>query len=113
MKKANEELERRRTAELENSRAELEAQNENLVKYWMTWERRPLLNILINARDAFLERRTENALIKVRSFPEKDRAVVTIADNTGGIGEEIIDKIFDVYFTTKELGKGSGCSWRK
>ncbi len=67
-----------------------------------------LLNILINARDAFMERGTKEALIKVRSRTEKGKAVVVITDNGGGIAEDIIDKIFDPYFTTKELGKGSG-----
>lgn len=67
-----------------------------------------LLNILMNARDASQERGTENARITVRSWTEKGRAVVTVADNAGGIGEEIMDRIFDAYFTTKELGKGTG-----
>ncbi len=67
-----------------------------------------LLNVLINARDALMERGTKDALITVRSRTEKGKALVVIADNGGGIEENIIDKIFDPYFTTKELGKGSG-----
>jgi two-component system, chemotaxis family, CheB/CheR fusion protein len=68
-----------------------------------------LLNILTNARDAFLERGTSDArVVKVRAWQEDGRAVVTIADNAGGIPDEIMDRIFDAYFTTKELGKGTG-----
>ena len=67
-----------------------------------------LLNILMNARDAFLEQGTNDARITVRSWTEDGRPVVTITDNAGGIKEDIMDKIFDAYFTTKELGKGTG-----
>ena len=67
-----------------------------------------LLNIFMNARDALLQRGTTGALITVRSWSEQGRTVITITDNAGGIEEEILDKIFDAYFTTKELGKGTG-----
>uniref|UniRef100_C6DZP1 histidine kinase n=1 Tax=Geobacter sp. (strain M21) TaxID=443144 RepID=C6DZP1_GEOSM len=67
-----------------------------------------ILNLLTNAKDAFLERQTEHPVIRVHSGSEQGKTVVTIADNAGGIPEEIIDKIFDAYFTTKGLGKGSG-----
>lgn len=67
-----------------------------------------LLNLLTNARDAFLEHVVTNARISVRSWAENGRTLVTITDNAGGIKEEIRDKIFDAYYTTKELGKGVG-----
>jgi signal transduction histidine kinase len=67
-----------------------------------------LLNILMNARDAFLESRKDNARIIVRSWVENGRSVVTITDNAGGIKANILGKIFEPYFTTKDLGKGTG-----
>lgn len=68
-----------------------------------------LLNILMNAKDAFMERQTAEPKITIRcSTDEEGRAVVAISDNAGGIDESIMDKIFDAYFTTKELGKGTG-----
>jgi len=33
---------------------------------------------------------------------------ITVSDNGCGIGSDVIDKIFDPYFTTKEVGKGTG-----
>lgn len=67
-----------------------------------------LLNILMNSRDAFLERGIAQRRIKVRAFMEGGKSEVVISDNAGGIPEDIIGKIFDPYFTTKELGKGTG-----
>jgi len=67
-----------------------------------------LLNILINARDAFLERKTAEPRITIEIRAENGRSVVTIADNAGGIPEDVIDKIFDPYFTTKGPDKGTG-----
>lgn len=66
-----------------------------------------LLNILMNARDVFLERKVEGPRIAIRIFRESDKTVTTIADNAGGIPEEIIKKIFEPYFTTKG-NKGTG-----
>ncbi len=67
-----------------------------------------LLNVLMNAKDAFAEHGTVDERITIRFWTEDGRAVLTITDNAGGIKEEIIDKIFDPYYTTKELGKGTG-----
>jgi PAS domain S-box-containing protein len=67
-----------------------------------------ILNILVNAKDALLERKVEGPKVVVRLFSEKGRAVLTIADNAGGIPDKIMDKIFDPYFTTKGPDKGTG-----
>ena len=67
-----------------------------------------LLNLLMNAKDAFEERGTKQAQIAVRASMHDGKTVVTVTDNAGGIDQGIIDKIFDPYFTTKELGKGTG-----
>ncbi len=67
-----------------------------------------LLNILVNARDAFVEREVENPRIRIDIGMEGDESVLTITDNAGGIPEEIMDKIFDPYFTTKGPDRGTG-----
>jgi len=68
-----------------------------------------LLNILLNSKDAFAESRTvKQRVIVITIFKENSRSVVTVADNAGGIPEEIIDKIFDPYFSTKGPDKGTG-----
>jgi len=67
-----------------------------------------ILNILMNARDALVGQHIDDALITIRAFTEGKTTVVTIADNAGGIDSEIIDKLFDPYFTTKGSDKGTG-----
>jgi PAS domain S-box-containing protein len=67
-----------------------------------------LLNILTNAKEVFLERGTPQPCIRVRTFQEADRAVVIIADNAGGIAKKVIGKVFEPYFTTKDMGTGIG-----
>ena len=67
-----------------------------------------ILNILMNAKDALLERKAERPLIVLRLFSERGKAVLTVTDNAGGIPDAIIEKIFDPYFTTKGPDKGTG-----
>ncbi|MBU5612692.1 sensor histidine kinase [Geomonas azotofigens] len=67
-----------------------------------------LLNILINARDAIAERAVVAPRVQVRIAEQGGRAVVTVTDNAGGIPEEIMDRIFDPYFTTKGPQAGTG-----
>jgi integral membrane sensor domain MASE1/signal transduction histidine kinase len=67
-----------------------------------------LLNIMINARDAFVARQVASPTITIKTFSEAGRCIMTITDNAGGIPEGIIGKIFEPYFTTKGPDKGTG-----
>ncbi|MGD0584884.1 MAG: response regulator [Oryzomonas sp.] len=67
-----------------------------------------IVNILMNARDAFCERMIDDGRIAIKSYVDDGKAVVTITDNAGGIPGEIIEKIFDPYFSTKGPDKGTG-----
>jgi PAS domain S-box-containing protein len=67
-----------------------------------------LLNIIINAKDVLVERHVAGPVIRIRVFSEHGKSVVTIRDNGGGIGDDVLPRIFDPYFSTKEPGKGTG-----
>lgn len=68
-----------------------------------------VLNILSNAKDALLENKIENPKIKIVLFlDDKENIILRICDNAKGIKEEIIHKIFDPYFSTKESNTGIG-----
>ena len=67
-----------------------------------------ILNILVNVKDAILERQVAQPWVELKLFRENGMAVVTITDNAGGIAEGVMDKIFDPYFSTKVPDKGTG-----
>lgn len=86
-----------------------------------------LINLAVNARDAMtqggtLAIHTRNISIasadeldaSLRMPPQEERIApgdyveVVIADEGGGIPEEVIDNIFEPFFSTKEVGSGTG-----
>ncbi len=66
------------------------------------------LNLINNAKDALVEQKIQDPKIIMKSFLKDKYIVIEILDNAGGISNNIINNIFDPYFTTKEQGKGTG-----
>jgi PAS domain S-box-containing protein len=70
-----------------------------------------ILNIIINASHAISERvgnSGQRGNITVETRHEAGGVCLSISDTGGGIPEAIRDRIFDPYFTTKDVGKGTG-----
>ncbi|MCM0081514.1 HAMP domain-containing histidine kinase [Geomonas sp. Red32] len=67
-----------------------------------------ILNILMNARDALLAAKAEKPAVTIRVRRGPGVTQVAIADNAGGIPPEILDRVFDPYFTTKGPAGGTG-----
>lgn len=67
-----------------------------------------ILNIFTNAKDALIEKEIKNKIVEIRIFKENNKVIIEIEDNAKGISEDILSKIYDPYFTTKEEGKGTG-----
>ncbi len=67
-----------------------------------------LLNLLSNAKDAIVAARALQGRMEIGAAREGDFAVVTLADNGGGIPAEVLPRIFEPYYTTKETGTGIG-----
>jgi len=75
------------------------------------------MNILSNAIDAledgnsqrsFQEMRQNPSQIKICTEVTENFVEIKIADNGPGIAEEVKQRIFDTFFTTKPIGKGTG-----
>jgi len=67
-----------------------------------------ILNIISNAKDEFIKQKNNKAMINVDIKEEESFIVIKISDNAGGIPLEILDRVFEPYFTSKEQGKGTG-----
>lgn len=66
-----------------------------------------LLNIMNNAKDAFIDNEIKNRTIQIEAKRVDNRINIAIKDNAGGIPDAILNKIFEPNFTTKEK-KGTG-----
>ena len=71
-----------------------------------------ILNILRNANEAIDQRREVDddfeGIVKLSTFEENKTIRIEVADNGIGISPENEDKIFEVFYTTKEKGTGLG-----
>ncbi len=67
-------------------------------------------NIILNA---FQSSEEKQVLVKVELKCEGDEALISFEDNGSGIGEEMKDKIFAPYFSTKKSGSGLGLAIAK
>ena len=78
-----------------------------------------ILNLVVNARDALLKGgritiATENAVIDGRPAEEDSEiapgpyVMVSVRDNGTGIAPSVLPHVYEPFFTTKEVGKGSG-----
>lgn len=67
-----------------------------------------VLNLLSNAKDAILSRGIQGGRVVLRVDQLGDEARLEVTDNGGGIPEDVLPKVFDPYFTTREKGTGIG-----
>jgi signal transduction histidine kinase len=67
-----------------------------------------MINVLQNAADAAASASEDPEVWLTTSVSERGRAVIEIADNGAGFADDIADKIFLPFFTTKPDGSGIG-----
>jgi len=67
-----------------------------------------LINILNNAKDVLVEREVVKAKVRLVLSQVDSNILITIEDNGGGIPEDVIEKVFEPYFTTKHQSLGTG-----
>ena len=67
-----------------------------------------VLNLLVNAAQAFASADRVNNLIELRLGQDGGFAILEVEDNAGGIAAANRDRVFDPFFTTKPRGSGTG-----
>ena len=67
-----------------------------------------VLNILTNARDAFVQKDINNRKIRINISETGEIVTAEFIDNAGGIEPTLLKKVFDPYFTTRQNGTGLG-----
>lgn len=71
-----------------------------------------ILNIFNNAKDQIVQARQKKLIkrgkITIDIYNEKNKIVLHVKDNGGGIKSKNINHIFEPYFTTKDQGHGIG-----
>jgi PAS domain S-box-containing protein len=68
------------------------------------------LNLIVNAAHAIADagKDLSNGEIKLRTALEGSHVLIRIGDNGCGVAPENLSKLYDPFFTTKEVGRGSG-----
>ena len=68
-----------------------------------------LINLIVNAIEAVKDRE-EPRIVLSAYYASNKRTVIKVADNGTGMPEEILDKIFIPFFSTRKNGSGIGLS---
>jgi len=67
-----------------------------------------LINLFSNAALAVRKAQREQPAIDVRAFSEGGRLHLSVRDNGTGIPAENLTRVFDPFFTTRDVGQGLG-----
>jgi len=67
-----------------------------------------ILNLITNAKDAVVMNHVLSPKIILTVIEEKEYIEITVCDNGGGVADDIKEKIFEPYFSTKGEQRGSG-----
>ncbi len=63
-----------------------------------------VINLIVNALQAM----PHGGRLKIQTLEEENHVLLIIEDTGVGMSEEVLEKIFTPFFTTKEVGKGTG-----
>lgn len=87
---------------------QLEFKSKKYLNGYITLFQQVILSLISNSIEIFNANNITNPFIKIKTYDKKNTIFVEISDNGGGVPEEYLDKIFDIYFSTKTKDIPSG-----
>ena len=91
-----------------NIELRISTETNHLVKAYPRELMQVFVNIINNSKDAIQNNKSQDALINIRVYEDEKYVNTEISDNGGGIDINILPKIFDPYFSTKDEKTGTG-----
>jgi C4-dicarboxylate-specific signal transduction histidine kinase len=67
-----------------------------------------LINIINNAQEAFEHKKINKRYLFIDIYKEQKNICIMIKDNAGGMTQEVLEHVFEPYFTTKHKLHGTG-----
>jgi C4-dicarboxylate-specific signal transduction histidine kinase len=92
------------TLKQNNIETQVIVKEESTIHNYKNEYKQVLLNLLSNAKDVLIERGIPSSHICITI----DKNSLTVADNAGGIKKDVMKRIYEPYFTTKESNSGIG-----
>jgi len=86
----------------------IEVKQDSVIQGGLNEFKQVLINILNNAQEAIQSNASLKKEIEVVITRKNGNALITVKDDGGGIQDDLLNKIFDPYFTTKNQTQGTG-----
>ena len=93
----------------EKTKMHVELCEEELIETYTNEVVQALINIVNNAVDVLVEKESDERHIWIKVDSADENVIISVEDNGGGIGSDIIEKVFEPYFSNKSKnGTGLG-----
>jgi C4-dicarboxylate-specific signal transduction histidine kinase len=67
-----------------------------------------IINMMSNSKDAFIANNIKDRKITIQIKKQDKTLLISHTDNAGGIPDDVIEHVFEPYFTTKHKSQGTG-----
>lgn len=91
-----------------NVTIEVHNESESIITLYSRELLQVMINLLKNAKESLISNTETNRWIQIRIYDEENDTIIKICDNGGGISPEIMPRIYEPYFSTKDEKTGTG-----